>query len=138
NGYQDQDGCPDELPPEIEEFSGVIEGIKFEYDSAKVRKSSSPKLDKAIEVLQRFPDVRLEVVGHSDDKGTREYNLDLSKRRAEAVVDYIVAGGIDRSRLRSRGAGPDEPMVPNDSNANRAKNRRTEFRVLTDEDLSKI
>ena len=138
NGFEDGDGCPDELPPEMEEFSGVIEGILFEYNSAKVRKSSAPKLDKAIEVLEKFPDVRLEVVGHTDDKGSREYNLDLSKRRAQSVVDYLVEGGIDRSRLRSRGAGPDEPMVPNDSNANRAKNRRTEFRVLTDEDLAKI
>ncbi len=138
NGFEDEDGCPDELPPEVEEFSGVIEGIFFETDSDKIRSKSKPTLDKAIAVLEKFPEVRVEVVGHTDDRGTREHNLDLSKRRAQAVVDYLVAGGIDAGRFRSRGAGPDDPRVPNDSAANRALNRRTEFKVLTTKDMQKI
>lgn len=138
NGFEDDDGCADELPPEVEEFDGVIEGIYFETNSDKIRRKSRPTLDKAIAVLEKFPEVKIEVVGHTDDRGSREYNIDLSKRRAQAVVDYLVKGGIDASRLRSRGAGPDEPRVENDSKANRALNRRTEFHVLNQDQLSNI
>jgi OOP family OmpA-OmpF porin len=135
NGYQDDDGCHDELPEPIKEFSGVIEGITFGNDSDKIRRKSRPVLDKAIKVLKEFPEVSLEIVGHTDDRGSREHNLDLSKRRAASVVKYLVDGGIDGGRLRSRGAGPDEELVPNDSAENRAKNRRTEFHLLTKDEL---
>ncbi|RMG96205.1 MAG: OmpA family protein [Deltaproteobacteria bacterium] len=134
NGYQDDDGCPDELPEPVKEFSGVIEGIEFDFNEATIKPESKPVLDKAIEVLKEFPEIRVEIVGHTDNVGTREFNLELSRRRAEAVRDYLVRGGIDPSRLRVRGAGPDEPIAPNDTEEGRAKNRRTEFRILTKDD----
>ncbi len=136
NGYQDEDGCPDELPEPVKKFSGVIEGIVFDFNEATIKPESKPVLDRAIEVLKEFPEIRVEIVGHTDDVGTRAFNLDLSRRRAEAVRDYLVAGGIDSARLRVRGAGPDEPIAPNDTEEGRAKNRRTEFRILTADDLA--
>ncbi len=130
NGFEDEDGCPDELPAEIREFSGVIEGIAFEYDKADVTAESKPVLDRAIKVLQDYPDIRIEIVGHTDNEGGEDYNRDLSQRRANAVRDYFVAGGIDESRLSTRGAGQSEPIASNDTEEGRAQNRRTEFKII--------
>lgn len=131
NGFEDQDGCPDEVPEEVKQFTGVIEGIEFELDKADIRAVSRPILDRAIQILREHPTIRLEISGHTDDTGTREHNVELSRQRAESVKRYFVEGGIDETRLQTRGAGPDEPLVPNDSDENRAKNRRTEFEIVT-------
>src|SRR5690606_31353821 len=129
NGFEDEDGCPDEIPEEVREFSGIIQGIEFELDSAAIRDGSKPILDRAIKVLEEYPDIRIEIVGHTDDQGTPEHNLQLSKDRAEAVKKYLVDGGIDESRLETRGAGESEPIASNADEAGRAKNRRTEFKI---------
>ena len=130
NGFEDEDGCPDEIPEEVREFSGIIQGIEFELDSAEIHESTKPVLDRAIKVLEDYPDIRLEVVGHTDDQGTPEYNETLSKDRAESVKRYLVEGGIDPSRIETRGAGQTEPIASNSSEEGRAKNRRTEFNIL--------
>ncbi len=130
NGYEDEDGCPDEIPAPIKEFTGVIDGIEFEFNKTKIRKGSKPTLDKAVKVLKEFPEIRVEISGHTDNVGTREFNVDLSRRRAEAVRDYLVAGGVAAERLKVRGAGPDQPIADNETEGGRAKNRRTEFRIL--------
>lgn len=131
NGFEDGDGCPDELPEEVKKFTGIIEGIEFEFRKAEIRDSSKATLDAAIEVLKNYPEIRVEISGHSDNKGTREFNLNLSRERAEAVRDYLVAGGVAADRLETRGAGPDEPIAPNDTEEGRARNRRTEFKVIS-------
>lgn len=130
NGFEDGDGCPDEVPKEIEKFTGVIEGIFFDTNKDSIRDKSKPKLDKAVEVLKKFPSVRLEISGHTDSSGKREYNLDLSARRALSVKKYLEDAGIDSSRLETRGAGPDEPRADNKSKAGKAQNRRIEFKLL--------
>jgi OmpA-OmpF porin, OOP family len=130
NGFEDEDGCPDEIPEEVRQFSGVIQGIVFEYDSAAILDSSKPTLDRAIAVLKDYPDIRLEIVGHTDNQGTAEHNLELSEQRAEAVKQYLVAGGIERARIETRGAGQTEPIASNQSEEGRAQNRRTEFKIL--------
>jgi OOP family OmpA-OmpF porin len=133
NKFEDGDGCPDEIPEEIVKFTGTIEGIRFETGKSKIRRSSRPTLDEAVGVLKKWPALRLEVVGHTDNVGKREDNIELSKARAQAVVDYFIAAGLGPERFESRGAGPDEPVDPtvdNDTKANRAKNRRTEFKIL--------
>jgi outer membrane protein OmpA-like peptidoglycan-associated protein len=130
NGYQDADGCPDELPQQVKDFTGVIEGIFFEFNSDKIRKNSEKTLTRAYDVLAEFKDVRVEISGHTDDVGTREANLDLSARRAESVRQWLITKGIDPSRITTRGAGPDEPIESNEKAAGRAKNRRIEFKVL--------
>ncbi|MEM7160057.1 MAG: OmpA family protein [Myxococcota bacterium] len=130
NGFEDGDGCPDELPEALAEFSGVIEGIRFQTNKARILPRSLPRLKKAAAVMKDFPDIRLEISGHTDAVGGRKHNLDLSRRRAEAVRDFLVAQGIDASRLETRGVGPDRPIASNDDKRGRSLNRRIEFKVL--------
>ena len=131
NGWQDADGCPDEVPADVAAFSGVIKGITFESGSDKIRKSSFKVLDKAVGALRNYPEMRVEVVGHTDDQGGLEDNLDLSQRRADAVRDYMVGKGIEVGRIYTRGAGQAEPIADNKSKKGRAKNRRIEFRLIS-------
>jgi OOP family OmpA-OmpF porin len=131
NGFKDQDGCPDEVPAAIKKFSGVIRGIQFARDKAEIFAGSKALLDEAAKVMKEFPDLRLEISGHTDTQGAREHNLDLSKRRADAVKTYLVEKGVDESRLPTRGAGPDEPIADNKTEAGRAQNRRIEFKNVS-------
>jgi len=130
NGFEDHDGCPDELPAEVKAFSGVIQGIFFDTGKATIKSTSEAVLDNAAAVLLRYPDLRVEVVGHTDNKGNHDKNVELSRKRADAVRDYMVSKGVDAAHLEPRGAGPDEPMADNATKAGRAKNRRIEFKLL--------
>jgi OOP family OmpA-OmpF porin len=130
NGYQDGDGCPDEVPAQVQKFSGVIEGIQFDFGKATIRPGSRALLDSAIETLKAYPEVKLLVTGHTDDQGPREKNLELSLQRAESVKAYFVSKGIEAARLATRGAGPDEPLVKENTAAARQKNRRIEFKLV--------
>ncbi len=130
NTYQDGDGCPDEIPAEVAKFSGVIPGVNFATGKAVLLKSSRAVLDEAVDVMKRFPDLRLEVQGHTDDVGDDAKNMQLSQDRAAAVVAYLVEHGVAADRLVARGYGETAPKVPNDSNANRALNRRVEFKRI--------
>ncbi|MCB9703630.1 MAG: OmpA family protein [Myxococcales bacterium] len=130
NNYLDQDGCPDEIPKEVKKFTGVIEGIFFDTDKDTITPQSRPVLDRAKAVLDEYPEVKVEISGHTDTDGDRDHNIDLSRRRAEAVRRYLVDAGIDESRITTRGAGPDEPLGSNDTEAGKAKNRRIEFNLI--------
>lgn len=130
NGFQDADGCPDELPKAVEEFSGVIEGIRFDNGKATIQRASEPLLRRAAEVLGEYPDLRLRISGHTDDRGDRQRNLDLSRARADAVKTYLVQQGVAPERLETGGVGPDAPIADNAKAQGRAKNRRIEFEVL--------
>ncbi|MCA9706786.1 MAG: OmpA family protein [Myxococcales bacterium] len=130
NGFEDDDGCPDELPEAVERFRGRLDGIHFELSKATLTPASRPALDQAVEVLQQFPSVRIEISGHTDNTGRREINMQLSQRRADAVKAYLVEHGVDEARITTRGAAPDEPIDSNVSREGRANNRRIEFRVL--------
>jgi len=128
NGYQDEDGCPDEIPTQLARFTGVIKGIFFGDDSAKIKERSAPVLDRAIEVLREFTTIRLEISGHSS---TGE-EPGVSGRRAKVVRDYFISKGIDPERLMVRDAGVNEPVDTNKTAAGRAKNRRIEFTINVD------
>ncbi len=130
NGYQDQDGCPDEVPEAVKKFTGVIKGINFKTNSAKITKGSHRILDKAVQVLNDYPDVKLEISGHTDNVGKEEYNKELSQKRAESVMEYMVSKGISSDRLTAVGYGMDKPLTSNKTRADRAKNRRTEFQLI--------
>lgn len=130
NGYQDADGCPDELPAAVKKFSGVIAGIEFDLGKATIRPISRPILDSAIETLKAYPELKILVTGHTDNVGKRETNVELSKKRADSVKDYLLSKGIDASRISTRGAGPDEPLETGDTMAARQKNRRIEFKLV--------
>lgn len=131
NGFQDQDGCPDEVPAAIKKFSGVIKGIQFARDKADITPGSKPLLDEAAKVMKEFPELKLEISGHTDTQGPRDHNVDLSKRRADSVKAYLVAQGVEDARLSTRGAGPDEPIADNKKEAGRAQNRRIEFKNVS-------
>ncbi|MBB3901184.1 outer membrane protein OmpA-like peptidoglycan-associated protein [Methylobacterium brachythecii] len=105
-------------------------GIQFDFDKATIKPESRPTLAEIAKVISDNPGLKLEIVGHTDDKGKDAYNLALSNRRAASVVSDLQGSfGVARSRLTSRGAGVSQPLVPNDSDANRAKNRRVELIV---------
>jgi outer membrane protein OmpA-like peptidoglycan-associated protein len=131
NGFRDQDGCPDEVPAAIKKFSGVIKGIQFARDKADIFPGTKPLLDEAAKVMKEFPELKLEISGHTDTQGPRDHNVDLSKRRADAVKAYLVAQGVEDTRLSTRGAGPDEPIADNKNEAGRAQNRRIEFKNVS-------
>jgi OOP family OmpA-OmpF porin len=134
NGYKDDDGCPDELPPAIKKFTGVIEGINFKSGRAAILPGSYVVLDRALAALKDYPEIRLEISGHTDSRGRADRNRDLSQNRADAVKVYFISRGIDESRLTSIGYGSDRPVDTNGTDAGRAHNRRTEFRVLMGQD----
>jgi OOP family OmpA-OmpF porin len=130
NNYKDDDGCPDEVPPELKRFTGVIQGINFKTNSDKLLKGSFVILNRAVKVLKDFPEVRLEISGHSDNIGKADYNRDLSQKRADSVKAYLVSQGIEANRLESVGYGMDKPIASNKTKAGRSKNRRTEFNLI--------
>lgn len=132
NGFEDTDGCPDELPKEVSTFTGVIAGISFSSGTSEIRSTSKPKLDKAVEILTEYPALRMEISGHTDNRGSDAVNLKLSAERAEAVRAYMIEKGVAGGRLQSRGAGAAEPIASNDTSKGRAENRRIEFKLVTD------
>jgi len=113
------------------EFTGLLgKGrILFETASAELSKQSLALLDHLIEVVQRCREASIEVAGHTDSQGSPESNLDLSRRRAEAVTTYIGEAGVDTSRITSAGYGETKPVASNETPEGRAQNRRIEFVV---------
>jgi OOP family OmpA-OmpF porin len=130
NGFQDADGCPDELPKEVAKFSGVIKGIQFDFGKATIRPESNKLLDEAVKVLQQYPDLRISISGHTDNVGDAQKNLDLSQARAASVKEYFVKKGVDTNRIETRGAGMNEPVADNATDKGRQENRRIEFKLL--------
>ncbi len=104
--------------------------VFFDFDKATMKSESYVDLDRAADWLRANPDMRVEVAGHTDNVGARDYNRKLSQDRAEAVVQYLIGKGIPSSRLRAAGYGMDQPIVGNDTEEGRAQNRRVEFRVV--------
>ncbi len=137
NGYQDGDGCPDEIPAAVKKFTGVIKGINFKPGSAEILKTSFKTLDGAVKVLSENPDLKLEVQGHTDDQapkkgGTFPDNQALSQARAESVAKYFTDKGIDAARVVAKGYADSQPIDAKKSAAARAKNRRVEFKLISD------
>jgi OOP family OmpA-OmpF porin len=129
NGYQDEDGCPDRSVVSRTE-GGIItlEPIQFEYDKAVIKPDSYYILNAVVATMNGYPDIQLiEVQGHTDERGDDAYNLDLSRRRAAAVVTYLVEHGVAASRLTSRGYGESQPVDPRHIEAAWALNRRVAF-----------
>ena len=130
NGFEDDDGCPDQIPEKIKKFTGVVEGIFFDQGKATIRKQSAPVLDGAVKVLQEFPSISMEISGHTSSEGNADKNEQLSTDRAEAVKQWLVSKGIGPERIRTRGVGSNEPIADNKTQAGRGKNRRIEFKVI--------
>lgn len=105
-----------------------LEGVNFEFDSAKLTSDSIAKLDAAVAILKRNADDKIEIAGHTDSQGNDEYNMGLSERRAQAVADYLVAHGANAGNLAVKGYGESHPVADNGSEEGRAANRRVELR----------
>ncbi len=160
DGYEDDDGCPDpdndkdgvpdlkdQCPNEVgsstKEPLGcptkpalvvmtdceikITQQIHFEFNKAKIRSESYPVLDAVVDALQKNPTIKIEVQGHTDNKGSAAYNKTLSDKRAGAVMTYLVEHGVAHDRLTSHGYGFERPLVPNDTAQHRALNRRVQF-----------
>ncbi|MCS6786875.1 MAG: OmpA family protein [Thiobacillaceae bacterium] len=108
----------------------ILKGVNFDHDSATLRPESKAVLDEAVATLKRYPQLRVEVAGHTDDRASEAYNLALSERRARAVMDYFVQAGIEPARLSAKGYGEGQPIADNRTAAGRAANRRVELRIL--------
>jgi outer membrane protein OmpA-like peptidoglycan-associated protein len=109
----------------------LLAQVQFAHDAATILPISLPLLEQVVTVLRDAPEIRkVRIEGHTDGRGKPTYNRRLSQRRAESVLRQLVKSGIEASRLRAKGFGADRPLAPNDTAANRAKNRRVEFVVL--------
>ncbi len=124
---------PEQQVIELQEsLDDLIEGkvIEFELDSDVITPAGREFLDEILLALGRFPAVPVEISGHTDDRGSDAYNLDLSRRRAEAVLAYLVAQGEDASRFAVVGYGETRPIADNETAEGRARNRRIEFTAV--------
>ncbi len=107
-----------------------LENIFFEYDKHNLKKESYSELNRLADFLNKHKDVQIEISGHSDNKGSENYNLELSLRRAKAVADYIVQKGFPKNAIITKGYGSKNPVADNNSAEGRAKNRRVEFKII--------
>lgn len=108
----------------------TLNNVFFDFDKSELKPESFAELDKLVELLLKNPAVKMEIAGHTDSKGDKKYNLLLSQKRAESVMEYLLKKGIDKLRLTAKGYGDTQPVAPNDTEENQAKNRRTEVKVL--------
>ncbi len=109
----------------------ILKNIFFDFDKATLRDESIPELKRVARVLEENSNIRIELSGHTDSRGSDSYNKRLSEKRAEAVVDYLVDHGIDKNRLESKGYGEEQPIATNETEEGRQKNRRTEFKIIS-------
>jgi OmpA-OmpF porin, OOP family len=126
NGYKDDDGCPDEKPVEIKQKL-VLRGVNFKTASAELLEESYYVLEQVYNSLEAYPNVKVEIDGHTDNQGGADYNKVLSYERAKTVMNYLVMRGISADRLVARGFGKEQPVASNNTAEGRAQNRRVEI-----------
>lgn len=105
-----------------------VYGVNFDFDKATLRPDSDAVLNQVLSLFKDDPKLSAEIGGHTDNVGKADYNLKLSNERAESVKTWLIAHGVSASRLSARGYGDKVPLVKNDSDDNRAKNRRVELK----------
>jgi len=134
----DPQGCPEKeaaapaplaVLPESKK-SLVLEGVNFETNSSKLQSSSNAALDRVADGLKSNPEVRIEVGGHTDSQGNDDYNMKLSRARANSVRDYLIGKGVAASQLTAKGYGEAKPISDNKTAGGRAVNRRVELKRL--------
>lgn len=141
DGVPDQnDRCPGTLEglatdnrgcaARAEQSSVRLEGVTFELNSARLTPEATMTLRRVADALRGEPNLRAEIAGHTDSSGEDAYNLRLSQERANSVMEFLVAQGIEARRLVARGYGETQPVADNGTNEGRERNRRVEFNVL--------
>jgi OOP family OmpA-OmpF porin len=131
------DDCPNTPPGvrvdsrgcEIQKVT-ALEGVGFATNSDELTPASRDILDGTAAELARYPEMKVEIAGHTSSTGPDEYNLDLSQRRAQAVADYLISKGLNPARFTVKGYGESEPVADNGTREGRAQNRRVELRIL--------
>ncbi len=123
---------PDDLSLQKLEQGKTIQlkNIYFEFDKDELMPRSFVELNKLLKIMREHPKLSIEIVGHTDALGDEDYNLDLSRRRALAVVNFLQENKISKNRLRSHGEGEAKPIASNETDEGRAQNRRVEFVVV--------
>ncbi|GAB4344086.1 MAG: hypothetical protein OHK0038_24230 [Flammeovirgaceae bacterium] len=118
-------------PEKIAEGSSVrLNNIFFDVNKAELRKESISELNHIVEMMKEYPNMVVEVAGHTDNTGTAEHNMALSTERARSVLKYLISKGIDKKRIVAVGYGMSKPIASNDTEEGRQSNRRTEFKIL--------
>lgn len=129
--YSDQPLAYDLYLQKIEQMMIMqLKDIYFELNSAEIMESSYEAVDKVVDLMKYNPNLQIELSAHTDDQGSDVYNMRLSQKRGESVKNYIVQKGIAPERIQAIGYGETRPLVPNNSDENRAINRRVECKVL--------
>jgi OOP family OmpA-OmpF porin len=123
---------PDDIKKALEEDGrvGISGGILFETDSAKLAPSAADVVRRISDMMKQNPNLKVAVVGHTDDTGDFNYNLQLSDRRAKAMVDALIKNGVAANRLTGVGVASLSPVAPNDTAEGRAQNRRVELVLI--------
>jgi OOP family OmpA-OmpF porin len=130
------DQCPDTsegLPVDssgCDTLSGAIDGVNFESGSDKLTAGAQQRLAEVAQTLNQYTEIRVAVAAHTDNQGSAESNLQLSKRRAIAVARYLVEQGVAGNRLRPQAYGESQPLTSNATASGRATNRRVELQVV--------
>lgn len=117
----------------VKETEVVLNEIYFEFDKSNITQAGAFELDKLVQVLKNNPNMEIMVKGHTDNRGSDQYNLNLSDRRARAAVQYVISKGIAKARIAGKGYGESEPKVDckeNCTEEDHAKNRRNEFLIV--------
>jgi len=111
-----------------------LEPIFFEFDKSNITSQAAFELDKLVQIMNKYPDIAIEVAAHTDSRGSEAYNEQLSDRRAKTTVQYVISKGIDESRISGEGKGESEPKVDCGANCTKEQhqmNRRSEFTIVT-------
>lgn len=110
--------------------TAVLNNIFFDFDKYELQEKSKTELNNVIKFLKEKPSIKVEIGGHTDSDGSAAYNKQLSLKRAQSVVSYLVEKGINKSRLTEKGYGADNPIKENNSEENKQANRRIEFKII--------
>jgi peptidoglycan-associated lipoprotein len=108
--------------------------VNFDYDDSRVRSDMQPIMRQKVEILRSSPNVRLRLEGHTDERGSGEYNLALGSRRAQSVLEFFIDNGIDANRFETTSYGEERPLVNRSDESAWAQNRRVEFVVIAGND----
>jgi OOP family OmpA-OmpF porin len=127
--YDKDDECPETPKGAVVDSRGcwVVKGVTFDYKKWDIKEAFNSNLSNIVDILQKNPDMRIRIEGHTDNIGSMKYNINLSQKRAQAVKNYLVEKGINESRVSIMGFGYKTPIALNDTEEGRALNRRAEI-----------
>ena len=121
---------PDEVVARIKRGFAEFESLNFEFNQSEVSENFYPVLDRMAIIMKEIPDLAMEIAAHTDDVGSSEFNMELSEKRAQSIVDYLISNGIDNERLIGKGYSESRPISSNSTEGGRTQNRRVEFIIL--------